>query len=406
MTVVDRPTGEAATRPPDSAEATRFPALDGVRAIAVLAVIGTHSAFWTGRYNRGTGAGLLTRLDCGVAVFFALSGFLLYRPWLLRAAGGRPVRTATYAWRRALRILPMYWLTVVLAMLLVPANAHATAADWLRQFGLVQIYRFGWLRGGLTQTWSLCTEVAFYAVLPLLGSAAAWTGRRAGWNARGQLLGCAALAAASIVWIALTAGTLWANLNAAALWLPTYLSWFAAGMALAVIVVDVERDPARWPRLRSVASSPGACWTLALALFLVVGTPVGGPRGISLAAAGTTTARELIYAAIAALIMLPCVLGASRGPQVLLANRPMRYLGRISYSMFLLHLMILEAVMSLLGNHLFSGSAAQVFLLTTALSVAASALAYRLVEHPVMRLRRLVPPVRGRDRTRPREPAR
>ena len=83
------PVPSAAADRPDHSE---FPALDGLRALAVTAVVGTHCAYWTYRYGRGVGQGLLARLDSGVAIFFVLSGFLLSRAWLIAAAetGRRP----------------------------------------------------------------------------------------------------------------------------------------------------------------------------------------------------------------------------------------------------------------------------------------------------------------------------
>ena len=67
-----------------------------------------------------------------MAVFFVLSGLLLVRPWLQQATGARPVPLRVYFWRRALRILPIYWITVAIALLFVPDNRNAGPADWLR----------------------------------------------------------------------------------------------------------------------------------------------------------------------------------------------------------------------------------------------------------------------------------
>lgn len=380
---------------------SRFPALDGLRAVAVLAVIGTHSGFWTGRYDRGIGGGLLARLDSGVAVFFVLSGLLLVRPWLQQATGARPVSLRVYFWRRALRILPIYWITVAIALLFVPDNRNAGPGDWLRHAALLQIYRTGWLRQGLTQTWSLCTEAAFYVVLPLLGIVAVRWNRRRGWHAAPLLAAFAGLVAVTVAWLAVANDASWAQGRPFEYWLPSYLSWFATGMGLAVVVHDVDLHPGRWARLRAAASAPGACWTVALALLVLVSTPIGGPRGLGQSDAGTAIARNLVYAAMAALVALPCVLGRSRLNEAVLANRPMRYLGRISYGMFLLHLLVLEAVMHVLGNRTFTGSAGQVFLFTTGGTIAVAALAYRVVEQPAMRLRRLVRPGGHRARTSP-----
>ena len=91
-----------------------FPGLDWLRAVGALAVLTTHVAFQTGEYFRhGTLGTLLARLDVGVALFFVLSGFLLSRDWWVRhELGLEPQRTRRYALKRALRILPVYVVTV------------------------------------------------------------------------------------------------------------------------------------------------------------------------------------------------------------------------------------------------------------------------------------------------------
>src|SRR5699024_11002297 len=92
-------------------------ALTGLRAIAALAVAGTHAFFWTGGYTDDTVGRFGARLEIGVALFFALSGYLLTRPWVRAAVRAGPGRarlpgTAEYLRRRARRILPAYWVTV------------------------------------------------------------------------------------------------------------------------------------------------------------------------------------------------------------------------------------------------------------------------------------------------------
>src|SRR6266516_1997197 len=90
-----------------------LPMLDGLRAVAALAVLLTHVAFQTGEVARAAGGAVLARLDAGVAVFFVLSGFLLYRPYALARASGTPRPSIRrYVLRRAARILPAYWLAL------------------------------------------------------------------------------------------------------------------------------------------------------------------------------------------------------------------------------------------------------------------------------------------------------
>ncbi|HXC52131.1 MAG TPA: acyltransferase [Candidatus Limnocylindrales bacterium] len=105
----------------------------------------------------------------GVTLFFVLSGFLLSLPFLAEAVGGRPVSVARYAGRRALRILPLYYVAVVVGTVMTATTAgdlwHAvpylaflqSVAGWTEDLGA---YSAVW--------WSLATEVQFYLLLPLL----------------------------------------------------------------------------------------------------------------------------------------------------------------------------------------------------------------------------------------------
>ncbi len=380
-----------------------FPALDGIRALAVAAVVGTHAAYWTYRYGRGLGAGLLVHLDAGVALFFVLSGFLLSRPWLIAAAMDRPAPDLrVYFWRRGLRILPMYWLALVFAFVTLRANRSVGWADWLRHLGFLQIYHLGWVRAGLTQTWSLCTEVAFYLMLPILGWLAVRFSRAFGWRPAALLAGCGLLTAATVAWYVVSHAHGWAAVTPANFWLPGYLSWFAGGLALAVVDVHLRHRATPNHGIGSVADrigdSPGACWLTALALYSVTATPLGGPHTVGLITTTEAIARNLLYLAVAVLIVWPAVFGSRRWAEAVFGNRVMRWLGDRSYSVFLLHLVVLEGVMNLLGYRLFTGSAGAVFVLTMIGSVALSAITFRFIEEPAMSLRRLVQPSRRRRR--------
>ncbi len=378
----------------------RFPALDGVRAIAVMGVVLTHSAYWTGRYVTGVGSALLVHADIGVPLFFVLSGFLLSREWFVASRQRRPpVRTVAYLWRRALRILPMYWVTVVLAFTLLAENRSVTWWDWLRHGTLVQAYRPQWQRQGLTQTWSLCTEAAFYLVLPLLAMAVVALARRLGLAWAGVAV-AGALVVANEVWIAWYHQTSLGIYSTAHYWLPTTISYFAAGIAIAAIHTELASGAPspRWTWARDLGDSAGTCWLIAGALFLLVVTPITGATSGHTGAA-QQIARNLLYAAVATAFVWPAVFSRTRTVQWVLGNRAMRYLGSISYSIFLLHLLVLNTVMHVFGYHLFSGSTLRVFVATFGITVGLAALSYRWVEQPAMRLRPLVPAHRVRDAT-------
>ncbi len=145
-----------------SAELPRLPGLDGLRAVAAVLVVLTHVGFLTGAVSFGVVGRLLGRGDLGVSIFFALSGFLLYaamgREW---ARTGRVDVPAYYA-RRAVRVLPAFWV----GLLVVGSVVRPEVWVWLANASLTHIYVPDALLDGYTQTWSLATEVSFYLVLP------------------------------------------------------------------------------------------------------------------------------------------------------------------------------------------------------------------------------------------------
>ncbi len=363
-----------------------YPGLDTLRAVAAVAVVATHTSFWTGQYGKGLWGAATARLDIGVAFFFVLSGFLLGRPFLAAIADRRPMPGAgRYFWKRALRIVPLYLLVVVVALLLLPDNRGAGIGTWVGNLTMTQLYVTGLLPAGLTQMWSLTTEVAFYLVLPGLMVVLCRTACRTGWSPGRLLIGLAALTAVTVAWL------VWiAPLRVGAgQWLPGYLSWFAVGLALAVISVDVAVRGRGWERLTVLAHQPGTCWIIAGALFVIAATPIGGPILLEAPTAGAAVAKNLLYAAIAGLVVMPSILGPSRGTRYadVLAWRPLRHIGHISYGIFCIHLLIVDAVTHALGYPLFTGSGWLVLLLTLAISIVLAEIAYRLVERPAMRLK-------------------
>src|SRR6478735_6487233 len=117
----------------------QFPALNALRAVGAILVVLTHSAFNTGRINDGWTGAMLARFDFGVTLFFVLSGFLLSRPWFLAAAlGEHGPSTRHYLWKRALRILPLYWVVVVVALVFDPANDDAGVKEWVTNLTFTQ----------------------------------------------------------------------------------------------------------------------------------------------------------------------------------------------------------------------------------------------------------------------------
>src|SRR6478735_1286984 len=157
-------------------KAERVASLTGIRAVAALLVMLTHAAYTTGNYTHGYVGLMLSRMEIGVPIFFALSGFLLFRPWVQATATGRPAPSVRrYAWHRVRRIMPAYVVTVLLAYLVyhfrtAGPNPGHTWMGLFRNLTLTQLYTdnylYSYLHQGLTQMWSLAVEASFYVVLP------------------------------------------------------------------------------------------------------------------------------------------------------------------------------------------------------------------------------------------------
>ena len=136
----------ARARPPVRALAVlmqpRFPLLDSVRAIAALSVLVFHASFWSQITLTGSDlAPFLSRLDVGVTIFFVLSGFLLYRPFVrARLLGTPPPRAIAYGWRRVLRIVPAYWLALTVIALVIPKPDTFEPGHAVVYYGFLQIY--------------------------------------------------------------------------------------------------------------------------------------------------------------------------------------------------------------------------------------------------------------------------
>src|SRR5690242_21744426 len=195
-------------------KAERVASLTGIRAVAALLVMLTHAAYTTGKYTHGYAGLVWSRAEVGVPIFFVLSGFLLFSPWVRAAADGRTAPSVRrYAWHRVRRIMPAYVVTVLAAYLIyhfrtAGPNPGHTWIGLLRNLTLTQIYTDnymfdGYLHQGLTQMWSLAVEVAFYVALPVLAWFLLVVVCRRRWRPGLLLSGLAVLALMSPAWMVL-----------------------------------------------------------------------------------------------------------------------------------------------------------------------------------------------------------
>lgn len=364
--------------------------------MAALSILVYHCGFLSGAYSNDIYGRFLQHLNIGVVVFFVISGFLLYRPFVAERFGGAsPPRIRDYSRRRAARILPAYWVALsVLALYpgLQGLEGLFSGQSW-PYYGLVQIYpvydapvacgvtlQFC----GIPQTWSLAVEASFYLALPLyfLAARRLSRGRSRRSIAALDIAGLAALSVASLFVFTLTLdGRADAFLGFG---LTGTFIWFAFGMGLAVA-------SAAWgDRSFPLERHPGAYWGLAAATYMLLAYALLPDDPLATFGNADQIAQRVLYGVISALLVVPAVFG---GPKVgllrrLLAHKAIAWLGLVSFGIFLYHVSV-AGKLTLEGAQEWipGGPFIALVLLTTAITLPIAALSYYLVERPLMRLK-------------------
>jgi peptidoglycan/LPS O-acetylase OafA/YrhL len=309
--------------PPVGLDRGRSSGLDGLRAFAAVLVAAFHLAtvnnVWFGPLDPVIRGG-----DSGIYIFFALSGYLLYKPFLRG-----PVDLGSYGLKRAGRILPGYF--VALVGLTILTGSRLPIEHPLPYVTMTASYDIP-LRGFLGNAWTLSAEILFYLTLPLIARLAA--GR--------EILVLGALAIVSTV---LATGHR-LTLSDANVWLigtyPLVFYAFVPGMLLAVLEV---RESRHFHRLRS-------------SRYLAVG---------------------IVYLVIGALTtILPVALATGIGTALVMGwvlhhrmpgARALGFVGGASYALYLWHKDAYIAFGPWIG---------------LLLALAASALSWALVERPIL----------------------
>jgi peptidoglycan/LPS O-acetylase OafA/YrhL len=367
----------------------RFRLFDGLRAVAALSILVYHAGTLS-RANEGE-AGLspyLARLNVGVAIFFVISGFLLYRPFLAARAGSAPpVRLGDYARRRVLRIVPAYWVALTV-LAIYPGLPGMFGPHWWVYYAFGQDYSQSTVIQGLGPAWSLGCEVVFYAALPFIAAGLGYLARRRGRGVswRLELSALLLLALLSGGWRAYADTHPGTPISTFA----TTFAWFALGMALAVANLELSRRPRLFER---VARYSWLGWVAAAAAY------IGICRGLGLSGAfvfaqKASVAQDLaLYAltgVVAAGLALPAAFESGERGVVgrILGARGVAWLGLISYGVYLYHFPIAE---KLNGGYTSGGDSTVRFLwlaaATAALAIAAGAASYYVVERPVLRFK-------------------
>ncbi len=376
---------ESAARP-EGARPARYPCFDGLRAIAALTIVVTHVAAATLATVHNPLGQFFARFDIGVAIFFVISGFLLYRPFAAAHLDGRPgPAVVPFFRRRFLRIFPAYWVVVTVGLLTVD-HGHGFWAI-ASFFGLLHVYDPQLVLGppALVQSWSLATEMAFYLFLPLYAGVVARLGRTPRERLWVQLAGVAGLYGLSLAFRSYALVAELPHNGMLSTWLVSLTDYFALGMVLATVRSWIDRGEMTEPAFLRHRFAPAVSWGLALASFWVVSTRLGLPVVTGDFTKPDQLLRQFLYGSTAFFLLLPAVFGRQDEGLVrqFLRARVMVLLGLVSYGIYLWQFYWLSKFEGWSTNRTFW----VVLLAVTALTVATAAVSYVVVERPALRLK-------------------
>jgi len=379
--------------------------LDGLRAVACLTVVAAHCI---GHFApAATPNGVAQILVQGMTIFFTLSGMLIYLPFARAIAGDAdPVRVGRYARRRLLRIFPAYVVIFLLCNVALGAvyvrNALDSArpltdagsgritdpVDVLLHLSLLQTFVPAQMQTGIPPAWSLTTELSFYLVLPLV--ALAVTGKRGSRLGRALVPPLVFFVVGTVGRLVLTRASEVSGLSTdqaefgsngvavLARSLAIFADTFALGMAVAVLYVWTEAR--RWDRWTS-ARATALGWTA-----IAVGA-VGGLLLLNVQHWFVGTFTGLAAAGLLLLVADPTARGRATWLARLAGSAPLRYVGEISYSVYLWHVPVIVLVSRAGWFHTDSlATLAGATAVVSLASVALASLTFRWIERPAMSL--------------------
>jgi peptidoglycan/LPS O-acetylase OafA/YrhL len=380
---------------------------DFIRAAACLTVLFHHLAqrmSWNDNLGAIEPFRVFTQIGTfGVAMFFVLSGFLLARPfWKALDSGEEMPSLRVYALRRAARILPGFWLALIVTFLLSFTVFEAKLDGWLvLRFiaGFFLVSDWHWLtlfpvevNGPL---WSIGFEITSYVLLPL-GLAALFLLRPAsgrGWQSRLLWLGVIGLALLAH-WLFVEhvqvdrhfRGWDFGLQGGAKLWMPRYnpfgfFAMFAIGALAAGVQVRLARFRSWLFYLATLAGLALMVWAFWRHTEVRGGTPDG------FAFLGVPYHFPVFHLTVAlVLAAAPSSVLAGR----LLDNPLTRYVARISFGIYIWHYLVLELVRRYWAPEMDHGAMADpvafmvVSTVITAITLAIAHFSFYLVENPVI----------------------
>src|SRR3984957_13930666 len=340
-----------------------IPSLDGIRAISFFLVFFAHAGL----------GGYLIPGGFGVTIFFLLSGFLITTLLRLEFARYRRISLGSFYLPRVLRILPPLYVALALAVVLTSIGPHpaipfaGTLSQALQVSNYYQIFSAsGVMMPGTGGLWSLAVEEDFYLLFPLLY---VWMCPRFSTNRQAAILFM--LCGAALVWRCILHFYFHADMNRTYYATDTRFDSILFGCIFAIIANPILNDSFHGWILRQVK------WMLPLCIVVLLGTFL----------ARSDDFRDTLRYPLQGLALIPLFIAAihyqKTWPVRFLNLTFMRFLGVLSYSLYLCHSIIMEYVATAWTiNPVLSGA------ISLACALGFATLVHYWIERPCTRLRK------------------
>ena len=374
----------------ESQKSHRNLALDSLRGFSTILIVVYHTFSASGypaAHAESFGA-YIGRLNVGVAIFFLLSGFLIFRPFVHVLIHNLPLpEVRSFYLKRAARIIPGYWFALFF-LAGIDSLTIPNASGFLRNIFLVNPFTTSNVFSGIRQSWTLSVELSFYLLVPVFVLLLLQQSMR-----KNRPISISTLfLAISLLFIGTYVFRLFHHLThfwfleTANIWLPSHMDTIGLGMSIAVLVEAPETSRLA-SKIRTIIANHSGLLFLCSILVWMLSANINMTIGIVQADFHVDLLCHFLYSIASLLLVAPLCVAPKSLLTKILSLRLFAWLGTISYGIYLWHMAFLggnfaEKYMPYTEN---DGQIVLRFLVVLPASIAIASLSYYVLERPIMR---------------------
>ena len=362
-----------------------------MRAFATLLIIVYHLLDVSGQTNNNADSlgQFSSRLNVAVTIFFVLSGYLLFKPFVQATLLGFPFpNSSDFYLTRLVRIMPAYWIALIV-LWRINATDIPDFSGLLRNIFLIHPLTSQNVFTGIRQAWTLSVEVFFYLSLPWIAIfIRACTRNKTPKEVARSLFVCLiALYGFAYAYRIFFHQVPTKHFETHALLLPAHFDTFALGMLIAVAVVTLRVFP-QLGELQTKLARMGPVFFLISGASWLWSTQIGWALGLNQSRFRIDLFGRFLYGIASVCFVIPFCLNVGNSRIVkIFGSRLFVWLGSISYGMYLWHYLFLDGNFAdkYMPYDKYDMGIATRMLITIPGTIAIAAVSYYLIERPLLR---------------------